>query len=138
MPHLAIITSKEQLLTTSKYAVIYISTRPDAATEIDTVFLLLARVAAFYHVSSLKYLALPSDLQSKLSSAQKKVLDSLVDHGAAVHHDGDLGRSMAPPSFLKFRRKQIEEGLDTNEGVSQLERWPERKVIAVESIDWDR
>jgi hypothetical protein len=107
---LAVVSHTHEVRLSDKYAVVYISTRSTSATEIDTVFRHLNDVANNYSVYSLKYLAIPSLLDSRLSQVQKVTLTLLTNLGVAIHRDGDLGRSIAPESFFEFRKKEEDEG----------------------------
>ncbi|GAA5950865.1 hypothetical protein JCM3765_004614 [Sporobolomyces pararoseus] len=100
--HLAILDCEYSLLDSSKYAVVYISTRSHTAEQIDRVFIHLADIANNYLSYSLQYLALPSDLQLQLSVENRTILNDLTNLGVAVHFDGDLGSVIAPPSFLEL------------------------------------
>jgi hypothetical protein len=100
----------EALRPFDKYAIVYISTRSGSADEINYVFYLLAEIANSYSSYSLRYLAIPSLLETRLSQEQKDTLAVLTNLGVAVHRDGDLGRSIAPESFFEFRKKEEEIG----------------------------
>jgi hypothetical protein len=106
--HLAFISHDSPVVSSDKYGVVYTSTRSESSDEINAVFVRLSQVAQDYSKYSLEYLAVPSLLHSRLDQTHQATLDLLTNLGVAVYFDGDLGRSIAPPSFLEFRRKEEE------------------------------
>ncbi|GAA5991166.1 hypothetical protein JCM5350_001933 [Sporobolomyces pararoseus] len=116
--HLAILDSHHSLLSIDKYAVVYISTRPDSAVETDNVFIRLQRLVAYFSSYSVKYLALPSALETQLSTEKRTILNDLVNLGVSLHFDGDLGSVIASPSFFEFRKKEKEEEVRKNDNMN--------------------
>jgi len=89
--------------------VILHATDTGGSHEIDDLFNKLKHASDNFSSYSLRYLAIPSELSGQLSTPHKAILDSLSHLGVAIYFDGDLGRSIAPPSFFEFRQKEEEE-----------------------------
>ncbi|GAA5902771.1 uncharacterized protein JCM6883_007236 [Sporobolomyces salmoneus] len=119
--HIAILTSRHFLRPSDRYAVVYISTRPTGRYEIVSIFAKLSEIATDFSNYSLEYLALPPSFEGRLHSFEGRlrdyetsILDNLEDLGVEIHYDGDLGGSIAPPSFTNYLTKKKEEEVSRN------------------------
>jgi hypothetical protein len=111
--HLSILTHDEKLSPVDKYAVVYVSTRSDAAAETHAVLRHLSHVAYNFYSYSLEYLALPSRLEHDLSNVEGETIKSLIKLEVAVHYDGGFTDSIEPPSFFRFRKEEGDESEKT-------------------------
>ncbi|GAA5896421.1 F-box protein [Sporobolomyces salmoneus] len=111
--HLTVLNQSYPLLPSSKYAIVYISTRPSAANEVVAVFNDLSSIVTNFANYSLEYLALPPTFEGRLLDSEILVLENLKSLGVAIHFDGELGRSIAPPSFFDHLEKKKQEEEDS-------------------------
>jgi hypothetical protein len=107
--YLISITRRNRLWSGYKYVIFPVFPEATARDEARTVLLDLSIVVEEFSRYSLKYLALPANSKRRLTKGDKRALKNLRKVGVAVYYDGDLGRSIAPPSFLEFRKKEQEE-----------------------------
>ncbi|GAA5896443.1 uncharacterized protein JCM6883_006906 [Sporobolomyces salmoneus] len=116
---LTVLSQEHTLHRADKYAIVYTSNRSSARSEIDSVFRKLSRIVHAFSRYSLEYLAFPPGFKDGLLPPQAKILDDLLSLGVEIHFDGELGRSMAPPSFFDhLKRKREEEDKPTTEFTS--------------------
>ncbi|GAA5991167.1 hypothetical protein JCM5350_001934 [Sporobolomyces pararoseus] len=108
--HLAVIQNGIEVDESTRYAVAfsYSATHTTSLYYDLRIFFDLEFVAENFDTFSLRYLSLPSHYSSDLPLRMQATLDNLIDLGVAVHFDANLGRSIAPPSFFDFRRKEEE------------------------------
>ncbi|GAA5950908.1 hypothetical protein JCM3765_004626 [Sporobolomyces pararoseus] len=106
--HLTTVMHADHLDETIKYAVLYSSNPSAPPHQFISGFSGLQVITIHFDSSSLRYLSLPSHLSGELLPHMQQTLDTLIDLGVSVHFDANLGRSIAPPSFFEFRRKEQE------------------------------